>query len=107
HSTRRAGTVASALLVPEIPFARHGREVPGLPQHFGDGHAPVVETAGRARGTFADDVVEVPHPGLVRIEPGQQAGARRRAARCDVELGEAHTPGCQRVEVRCRYLAPI
>ena len=78
-----------AILLAEMPLARHRREVPGLTQHFGDGHASIVETAGRARRTLADHVVEMPHAGLVRIEPGQQAGARRRAARGDVELREA------------------
>ena len=49
----------------------------------------------------------MPHSRLVGIEPGQQAGARRRTAWGAVELGEADAARGQRVEIGCRNLATV
>ena len=49
----------------------------------------------------------MPHSRLMGIEPGQQAGARRRAAWGAVELGEADTARGQRVEIGRWNLATV
>ena len=90
-----------------MPLAGHRGEVAGFAQHFGNGDGPIVEPSGRARRAAADDVFEVAHPRLVRVDAGQEAGARRRAARRAVELREPDAAGGERVEVRGGNLAAI
>ena len=58
----------------DVPLAAQVGPVASALEHFGDGHAVSVQIAGVA---FAARVVgEDADPGLVRMEAGQQRGAR-------------------------------
>src|SRR5688572_23583779 len=90
-----------------MPLARHGREVTSWPQHFGNGDGAFVEPSGRADRAAADDVFEVTHAGLMRVQTGQETRARRRAPRRAVELCESSAACGECVEVRRGNLAAI
>src|SRR4029453_5569563 len=82
----------SPVVLAKVPFARHRGEVASVAEHFGDREGLIVVAPCGAKRPAADDVVEMPHARLVRIQPGEQARARRRAARRGIELGESHAP---------------
>ena len=86
------------MVLAHVPLAGHGGEVARAAQHLGDGDAAVVEPAAVAGHAVV--LGHVPDAGLVRIQAGQQRGARRAAAAGVVELREAQAAGGQLVEVR-------
>jgi hypothetical protein len=107
HAVEAALPGRRPVVLAQVPLAGHRGEVAGLAQHLGDRDAAVAEPAGGARRALADDIVEVAHARLVRVQAGQQARARRRAARRGVELREADAGACERVEVRGGNLAAV
>jgi len=94
-----------AVVLAHVPLAAHDREVARRPQHLGDGHAATVEAALVAR--LALVLGHVADARLVRVETGQQRGARRAAARGVIELREAQAVRRERVEIRRRNLAAV
>ena len=86
-----------------MPFAAHVGTIAGRLQSLRDGQAISVQITLILRQPI------VPHhvadPGLVRIQPAQQAGPRRAAAAGIVKLGKSKTVLCQSVQVRGFYLA--
>ena len=88
-----------------VPLARHERRVARFLEHFRDRDAAVVQVALVGRAAAVVD--HVPDPRLVSVESGQQRCAGRAAAARVVELSEAQSLRCQRVQVRRRDLAPV
>ena len=95
----------------QVPLAGHDRVVAGVLQQFGEGCDALVEVAliaGRRQlfsgGIDSDHAAET---GLMGIGPAEQHGARRRAGRIGVEVGEHQSRGSQSVDVRCQDLAAI
>ena len=88
------GLVAAA----DVPLARHHGPVAAALQRLGDRDAVAAQVALVLR----DAVVagHVADPRLVRVQPGEQRGARRTAARAVVRLREAQPRPRQRVQVR-------
>ncbi len=107
HAIKAALPGRRTVLLAEMPLAGHGGEVAGFAQHFGHRYALFVEPSGCARRTFTDDVIQMPHPGLMWIESGQQAGTRGRTTRRVVKLREAHSLCRQRVKIGRRNFAAI
>ncbi len=95
------------VVLAQMPLAGHRGEVAGFAQHLGDRDGAVVEPPGGARRARTDDVVEVAHARLMRVQAGQEACARRRAARRGVELREPDAAAGERVEVRGRNLTAV
>ena len=89
----------------DVPLAAHVGVVAAGLQHLRDRHAAVVEVAGVAlrAGVVGEDA----DAGLVRMQAGQQRGARRAAARGVVELREAQAVGGEAVEVGRVDLAAV
>ena len=80
-----------------MPFAAHVTAIAAGAQHFGDGGAVAIQIAAITLVTAIHH--HVPHPGLVRIEPGQQRSPGGTTARGIVELGEANAVVGQRVDI--------
>ena len=95
---RRPGLVGLAHLGTQVPLAGQAGRVAGGLQRLGDRHAVRID---RARVAARPVVVgEDADAGLVRVQAGEQRGARRAAARSVVELREAYAAACQAIEIR-------
>src|SRR3954454_138552 len=89
----------------DMPLAAEiARIIPAL-ERFGDRHATLVQIAGIAFRTVA--VGEDADAGLVRMQAGQQRGARRAAARGVVELRVTQPVRRKTIEVRRLDLAAV
>ena len=105
-STRPPGLRAIRLVAAaDVPLAGHHGAVAAALQRLGNGDAVVAQVSL----VLAEAVVahHVAHPGLVRIEPGEQRRARRTAARAVVGLREAQPGSRQGVQVRRTDLRAI
>ena len=69
------------MLLPQVPFAGHRREVAGVLEHFGDRHAASRSLPLRALRAFMNDIVQMTQPRLMRVEPRHQ---RSPASDCSV-----------------------
>jgi len=96
-----------AVLLPEVPLAHDRGVVAGCSEHLGERHAPVVQSAVHALRLGLSAAVEMPHAGLMGIEPGEQCGPRRAAPRGVVKTCESQAAGRQRVDVRRGDLAAV
>ncbi len=92
--------------VAHVPFARHERLVAGLFQNLGKGDATVVELSHVA-GQLAVAAGHQSDAGLLGIEPGEQGGPGRTAARAVIKLREAQTTASQRIEIGRVDFAPV
>ena len=90
-----------------MPLARHRGEITRWFERFGHGDGAVAELSGRAFGAVDNHVVQMAHAGAMRIQSGQQRGARWTATRCVVELREAQSASGQFIEVGRGNLATI
>ena len=88
-----------------MPFAAEIGLVVLLLQHLGDGDAALVQIAGIAFRSVA--VGEDADAGLMRMQAGQQRGARRAAAGGVVELRIAQAVGRQAIQVGRLDLAAV
>ena len=89
----------------DVPFAAEIGLVLFLLENLGDGDAALVQIAGIAFRPVA--VGEDADPGLMRVQAGQQRGARRAAARGVVELRIAQAVGRQTVQIGCLDFAAV
>ena len=80
-----------------VPLAAEIGLVVVLLEHLGDGDAALVQIAGIAFRSVA--VGEDADPGLMRMQAGQQRGARRAAAGGVVELRIAQAVGRQSIQI--------
>ena len=94
-----------ALAGGDVPFAGDVGAVAGGPEHLGERDAAAVEIA--AVGVGAVVLHHMADAGLMRIEAGEQRGARGAAARHVVELREPHATRGERVEIRRGDLAAV
>jgi len=81
----------------DVPFAGHRREVTRAAQHFGDGQAAVIEEPPIAGQSLVLD--HVAHAGLMRIQAGEQGGARGTTAARVVKLRETQPTGGEPIQV--------
>ena len=81
----------------EVPLARDVVPVAGGLEDFGHRHAPPAEFA--AIGIDAVVVQHVADAGLMRVEAGEERGARGTAAGGIVEVREAQAAGGERIEI--------
>ncbi len=101
----RAGVGAVGVLG-QVPLPDHQRRVALVAQDLrrrGDVLRQLHRIAREARVGVGD----VAHPDRVRVEPGQEGRARRRAHRRDVEVGVAQPTRREGVQVRRRDLRAV
>ncbi len=91
--------------VGHVPFAARVGTVARALEHFRQGHALLVEVAPVTRQLGV--VHHVAHTGLLRVQPRQQARARRTAASAVVEVREAKALARQPVDVRRTHLSTV
>ena len=81
----------------DVPLARHHGAVASALQHFGDGHGVIAQVA--LIGASAIIAHHVADAGLVRMQAGQQGGARWAAAGEAVHLRKARAVRGEAVEI--------
>jgi len=95
------------VLLAEVPLADDRGVVAGGAENLGERHAPVVEPTVRSERLGQSAAVEMPHAGLVRVEPGEQGGPRRAAAGRVGEVREPQASRRQGVDVGRGDLAAV
>ncbi len=84
--------LAKIAVTGDVPLPAHVGAVAGCLEHLGQSDRAFAEITAITGATLIDDI-HPPHPGLVRIETGQEARPCWRAPRGGVELGETETVG--------------